>query len=81
MLSPLLFTLLTHDCVPKYSTNHIIKFVDDETVVGLMSNNEEANYRSEMSKLAQWCKNNNQTKEIIVDFRKRPLEHPPLTIA
>ncbi len=38
VLSPLLFTLLTHDCTAKFSANHIIKFADDTTVVGLISN-------------------------------------------
>lgn len=40
MLSPLLFTLLTHDCVPSYSTNRIIEFADDTTLVGLITNKE-----------------------------------------
>ncbi len=31
VLSPLLFTLLTHDCTAKFSSNHIIKFADDTT--------------------------------------------------
>ncbi len=34
---PLLFTLLTHDCTAKFSSNHIIKFADDTSVVGLIS--------------------------------------------
>ncbi|KAK3518561.1 hypothetical protein QTP70_001593 [Hemibagrus guttatus] len=29
VLSPLLFTLLTHDCAAMHSSNHIIKFADD----------------------------------------------------
>ncbi|KAL0202538.1 hypothetical protein M9458_000556, partial [Cirrhinus mrigala] len=32
VLSPLLFTLLTHDCNAKFSSNYIIKFADDTTV-------------------------------------------------
>ena len=31
VLSPLLFTLMTHDCCPKFETNHIIKFADDNS--------------------------------------------------
>ncbi|KAI4904481.1 hypothetical protein NFI96_029745, partial [Prochilodus magdalenae] len=31
VLSPLLFTLLTHDCAAMHSSNHIIKFADDTT--------------------------------------------------
>ncbi len=41
VLSPLLFTLLTHDCTAKFSSNHIMKFADDTSVVGLISNNDE----------------------------------------
>ncbi|KAK3566956.1 hypothetical protein QTP86_007012 [Hemibagrus guttatus] len=32
VLSPLLFTLLTHDCAAMHSSNHIIKFANDTTV-------------------------------------------------
>ncbi|KAK3533494.1 hypothetical protein QTP70_023360, partial [Hemibagrus guttatus] len=41
VLSPLLFTLLTHDCAAMHSSNHIVKFTDDMTVVGLISKNDE----------------------------------------
>ncbi|KAK3549360.1 hypothetical protein QTP70_034599, partial [Hemibagrus guttatus] len=41
VLSPLLFTLLTHDCTAMHSSNHIVKFTDDTTVVGLISKNDE----------------------------------------
>ncbi len=52
VLNPLLFTLLTHDCTAKFSSNHIIKFADDTTVVGLISNNDETHYREEVAQLA-----------------------------
>ncbi len=55
VLSPLLFTLLTHDCTAKFSSNHIIKFADDTSVVGLISNNDETHYREEVAQLAEWC--------------------------
>ena len=86
VLSPLLFTLLTHDCTPTFSTNHIIKFADDTTVVGLISNGDETNYRNEVSQLVMWCKDNNlllnvsKTKEIVVDFRRGHSQPPPLNI-
>ena len=85
VLSPLLFTLLTHDCTPSFSSNLFIKFADDTTVVGSI-NNDETNYRSEVSRLATWCKVNNlhlnveKTKEIVVDFRRVHTQHTPLTI-
>lgn len=45
MLSPLLFTLLTHDCTPSYSSNNLVKFVDDTTLVGLITKGGETHYR------------------------------------
>ncbi len=86
VLSPLLFTLLTHDCTPSHNSNLFIKFADDTTVVGLISNRDETNYRSEVSRLARWCRDNNlslnveKTKEIVVDFRRVHTQHAPLTI-
>lgn len=86
VLSLLLFTLLTHDCVPHYNTNHIVKFADDTTVVGLITGNDEANYRNEVNELVQWCGDNDlflnvdKTKEIVVDFRRNRQQHLPLTI-
>ncbi len=59
VLSPLLFTLLTHDCTAKFSSNHIIKFADDTTVVGFISNNDETHYREEVAQLAEWCGTDN----------------------
>ncbi len=87
VLSPLLFTLLTHDCTAKFSSNHIIKFADDTTVVGLISNNDEMHYREKVAQLVEWCGANNlslnveKTKEVVLDFRRRnSIDHPPLTI-
>ncbi|KAK3540961.1 hypothetical protein QTP86_007365 [Hemibagrus guttatus] len=54
VLSPLLFTLLTHDCAAIHSSNHIIKFTDDTTVVSLNSNNNESAYREEVQRLTAW---------------------------
>ncbi|XP_060763541.1 uncharacterized protein fbrsl1 isoform X7 [Neoarius graeffei] len=86
VLSPLLFTLLTHDCTPTHNSNLFIKFADDTTVVGLINNNDESYYRDEVSQLATWCRDNNlslnveKTKEMVVDFRRASTQHPPLTI-
>ena len=41
VLSPLLYSLFTHDCVAMHGSNSIIKFADDTTVVGLITNNDE----------------------------------------
>ncbi|KAK3543961.1 hypothetical protein QTP70_032184 [Hemibagrus guttatus] len=86
VLSPLLFTLLIHDCAAMHISNHIIKFADDTTVVGLISKNDESAYREEVQQLTAWCKANSlslnvdKTKEMLVDFRREQNDHPPLFI-
>ena len=41
VLRPLLYSLFTHDYVAMHASNSIIKFADDTTVVGLITNNGE----------------------------------------
>ena len=66
----------THHCAPSFSGNHIL---NDKTVVGLISNNDETHYRQEVSQLATWCKDNNlflnveKTEDVVIDFRESPL--------
>jgi hypothetical protein len=45
MLGSLLYSLFTHDCTTRHNSNTIIKFADDTTVVGLISDNDETAYR------------------------------------
>jgi hypothetical protein len=84
VLSPLLYSLFTHDCVAKHNSN--IKFADDATVVGLITYNDKTAYREEVRDLAVWCQDTNlslnviRTKELIVDYRKRRTEHAPILI-
>ncbi|KAK3509562.1 hypothetical protein QTP70_006107 [Hemibagrus guttatus] len=69
-----------------HSSNHIIKFGDDTTVVGLFSKNDESVYREEVQQLTAWCKANNlslnvdETQEMVVDFRRAQSDHSPLFI-
>ena len=48
MLSPLLYFLLTHDCMARHDSNTVIKFADDTTVVGLITDHNETLYRGEV---------------------------------
>ncbi len=48
VLSPLLYSLYTHDCVSFHSSTSIIKFADDTVVLGLISNNDETAYLDEV---------------------------------
>jgi hypothetical protein len=69
-----------------HASNSIIKFADDTTVVGLITNNEETAYKDEVKALVEWCQENNlsinvnKTKELIVDFRRQHREHTPIHI-
>jgi hypothetical protein len=84
VLSNLLYSLFTHDCMAKHNSNTIIKFADDTTVVGLIVDNDEIAYREEVRDLAVWCQDNklslnvNKTKELIVYYRKRKAEQAPI---
>jgi hypothetical protein len=79
VISPLLYSLFTHD-------SNTIKFADDTTVVGLITNNDETAYKGEVRELAVWCQDNNlslnvsKTKELIIDYRKRRDEQAPINI-
>lgn len=86
VLSPLLYSLYTYDCTATNNSNIIVKFADDTTVVGLITNGDETAYREEVSALTHWCQDNHltlnvaKTKELIVDFRRCREVHTPITI-
>jgi gmma-aminobutyric acid receptor subunit gamma/cGMP-dependent protein kinase 2 len=75
VLSTLLYSLFTHDCVAMHASNSIIKFADDTTVVGLITNNDETACREGVRALGVWSQENNlslnvsKTKEMIVDSK------------
>ncbi|KAI4876267.1 hypothetical protein NFI96_007913 [Prochilodus magdalenae] len=87
VLSPLLYSLFTHDCVARHTSNTIFQFADDTTILGLITDGDETAYRDEVSALSEWCYHNNlslnisRTKEMIVDYRKLQRGgHSPLYI-
>ena len=87
MLSPILYSLFpVHDCTARHDSNTIIKFANDTSVVGLITDNNETAYREEVRDLAVWCQDNNlslnviKTKEMIVDNRKKRTEHAPILV-
>ncbi|KAI4902937.1 hypothetical protein NFI96_005134 [Prochilodus magdalenae] len=55
VLSPLLYTLYTHDCTTTHSSNTIIKFADDTTKIGNITKDDEGPYTK---------------PEVIIDFRR-----------
>ncbi|KAI4872215.1 hypothetical protein NFI96_000674 [Prochilodus magdalenae] len=76
VLSPLLYTLNTHDCIATHSSNTVIKFADDTTIIDITIKDDMGPYREEVKLLTEWCAtknlalNVNKTKELIIDFRK-----------
>ncbi len=86
ILSPLLYSLYTHDCAATHSSNVIVKFANDTTVIGLITNNDETAYREEVITLTKWCQENHlslnidKTKVLVVDYRRQSREHTPITI-
>ena len=86
VLSPLLYSLFTHDCATQNDYNFMVKFADDTTLEGLITNDNESRYREDVLELVSWCDKNNRelnvskTKEMILDFRKVQPDHAPLLI-
>lgn len=84
ILITLLFSLLTYDYTASHTSNEIIKYADDTTVVGLIKDEDEAAYRMEVEWLTTWCRshslllNVSKTNEMVIDFRKksRPARSP-----
>jgi hypothetical protein len=47
-----------------HASNSIIKFTDNATVIGLITNNDETAYREEVRALRVWCQENNLSLNI-----------------
>ncbi|KAK3523821.1 hypothetical protein QTP70_010433 [Hemibagrus guttatus] len=83
VLSPLLYSLYTYDCVATTNST-TIKFANDTVEVGLISDNNETAYLEEIRNLENWCQRNNlllnvsKTKELIVEFSMKQERSPTL---
>jgi len=86
VLSPLLCILYTHDCIPVHSSNSIIKFAYDTTVVGRISGGDESANQDEVEWMSESCTYKNlvlnitKTKKLIVDFRSKKTDIQALFI-
>jgi hypothetical protein len=56
ILSPLLYSLFTHDCMAMHTSNSIIKFA--------ITNNDETAYRQEVRAPGVWCQENHLTLNV-----------------
>lgn len=81
VLSPLLYILYTNDCVSHTPGCSFFKFADDTAIVGLLTG-DETGYRQEIDQFHEWCTANSlilnilKTKEMVINFRKRPSIEP-----
>lgn len=87
VLSAILFTIYTSDCRSSSENTIIIKYADDTVIVGLISKDDESDYKEQVENFTEWCKNNflnlnvKKTKEMIIDYRTGPkMSNEPLTI-
>lgn len=86
VLSPILFTLYTNDCVSSSEGCTILKYADDTVIIGNISENNEAFYFQQVSSFVNWCEENflhlnvKKTMEMCLDFRKDRNEFNPLSI-
>ena len=85
VLSPVLYSIYTNDYRATGENTRLIKFADDTTLQGLLSNSEEC-YRSEVKRFCDWCKDNyltlnvDKTKELIFYYRIKKEPIMPLCI-
>ena len=83
VLSPLLFTLMTHNCCARHKSNHIIKLqmTQQRWASSAMMTTQPADRR-----YINWCDIHNlqllvnETKKITVDFGKKHMSHTHLLI-
>ena len=82
VLSPVLFSIYTNDCKTSSSQTPIIKYADDTSISGLITQQEDLlNYFSVINYFVEWCErhflllNVKKTKEIIFDFRIKKNVH------
>lgn len=77
LLSPLLFSVFTNQFTSQETSVKVFKYADDTTIVGLITDNNETQYRCEVARAVTWCKDNHlmlnasKTTEIAIDYRRR----------
>ncbi len=58
VLSPLLFTMYTNDCLSSTPCSFIIKYVDDTAIVGKINNDNSEDYMTQVRDFLSWCSDN-----------------------
>ena len=74
VISPVLFTIYTNDCFRNDDDVKLLKFADDSTIQGLITDSDVL-YRNYVKSFTDWCDqhflllNVKKTKEMIFYFR------------
>ena len=80
VLSPLLYILYTNMCQSSHENRIFIKFADDTVIVSLLQG-DESGHGPVVEDFVTWCDdsylklNVTKTKDMIIDFRTRPVNH------
>ena len=80
VLSPLLYILYTNMCQSLHENRIFIKFADDTVIVSLLQG-DESGHGPVVEDFVTWCDdsylklNITKTKDMIIDFRTRPVDH------
>ena len=53
-MSPMLYSHFSYDCVYCHESTQTVKFADGTTLLGLITNFDESDYRNQMKKLISW---------------------------
>ncbi|KAI5090955.1 hypothetical protein C0J45_19816 [Silurus meridionalis] len=86
VLAPFLFTIYTADFMFSSETCHLQKFSDDSAIVGLITNDDDREYRGLIKNFVDWCQrsclqiNAGKTKELVVDFCRNKQILSPVNI-
>ncbi|KAI3370023.1 hypothetical protein L3Q82_024817 [Scortum barcoo] len=86
VLSPFLFTLYTSDFTYSTDSCHLQKFSDDTAIVGCVSEGNDCEYRKVIMDFVDWCElnhlqvNASKTKEMVIDFSRKPSDIAPVNI-
>ncbi|KAF3691481.1 hypothetical protein EXN66_Car007156 [Channa argus] len=65
---------MTHDCPFRSTTNHIVKYADDTTVMGFIQDYSDLAYRQEVNHLVDWSVANNLSLNVEKNKRNNQLQ-------
>jgi hypothetical protein len=86
VLSPFLFSLYTADFRISSDSCPMVKFADDTGLTGLLTDDDDSDYRREVDRFVGWCDDNflelnvGKTMEMIIDNRRKQHVHGDIII-